>query len=126
MKTILVDAYRTFVTEEWINQEMFEMLEKFENKKIILTMADDEKQKELGLVKLPYELFTSNFNPPKSDPEYYKIFLERYNLNKDEVVYFEHDIEAVKSARSIWINTYNYNYKEKNIIFLKEFLDNNL
>jgi FMN phosphatase YigB (HAD superfamily) len=77
------------------------MLDKFENKKIILTNADEEKQKKYGLVKLPYEMFTLKANPPKIDSKFYKIFLREYNLNSDEVVYFEHNLEAVESAKSV-------------------------
>jgi len=80
MKTILVDAYNTLVTDDGIFMEMHILLEKFSNKKIILTNADEEKQKELGLINLPYEMFTQSFNPLKTDSQYYKNFLEEYNL----------------------------------------------
>lgn len=126
MKTILVDAYRTFVTDDWINKEMFDMLEGFPNKKIILTNADEEKQEKLGLVNLVYPLFTLSFNPEKSSPEYFEIFLKEYWLTKDEVIYFEHNKEAVESAISFWINTYHYNHEEKNIDSLRKFLEENL
>jgi len=126
MKSILVDAYNTFVTDDWINQEMFKMLEEFENKKIILTNANAEKQVEFWLVDLPYDLFTLNFDPLKTDPKFYEIFLEKNSLSKDDVIYFEHNLEAVESARSFWINTYHYNHIEKDISSLKDFLYNNL
>jgi FMN phosphatase YigB (HAD superfamily) len=45
-------------------------------------------------------MFTLNFNPLKTDSKYYEIFLEKYNLKIDEVVYFEHNLDAVNSARS--------------------------
>lgn len=41
MKTILVDAWNTFVTEEGMFREMHEMLEQYPNKIIILTNAND-------------------------------------------------------------------------------------
>jgi len=126
MKTILVDAYNTFVTEEWINLKMQKMLDKFENKKIILTNADEEKQKVLWLVNLPYEMFSLNFNPLKTDSEFYKIFLEKFNLKAEEVIYFEHNNDAVKSARSVGINTFHYNKDKKDIIELGEFIKNNI
>ncbi len=126
MKTILVDAYRTFVTDDWINQDMYDMLEKFENKKIILTNADAEKQIEFGLVNLPYEMFTMNFNPLKSNPVFYKTMLEQYNLDIEDVVYFEHDTKAVESARSVGITAFQYDYKNKNIDAVEQFLKENL
>ena len=46
MKTILVDAINCFVSNHGeIFQEMFEMLEKYPNKKILLTGANDEQYK---------------------------------------------------------------------------------
>ena len=122
MKVILVDAYKTFVTDEWINLEMQRMLDKFENKKIILTNADKDKQEKYGLVNLPYEMFTLNANPPKTDSNFYKIFLEKYNLNSDEVIYFEHNLDAINSAKSVWINTYHYDFGKKDLSELERFL----
>ena len=126
MKTILVDAYNTLVTDDGIFMEMHILLEKFSNKKIILTNADEEKQKELGLINLPYEMFTQSFNPLKTDSQYYKNFLEEYNSWVDDVVYFEHDISAVKSAQSVWINVYHYNKDTKDLAELERFLRENI
>ncbi len=122
MKTILVDAYNTLVTDEGINADMLDMLEQFDNPKIVLTNADDEKQIELWLVDMPYEMFTLNFNPKKDTPEYYEIFLEKYNFSPDDVVYFEHNADAVDSAKSIGIPTFHYNKEDKNIEEVKDFL----
>lgn len=126
MKTILVDAYNTLVTDEGIFMEMHILLEKFPNKKIILTNADEEKQRELGLVNLPYEMFTQSFDPLKTDSQYYKNFLEEYNLWVEDVIYFEHDEAAVKSAQTVWINVYHYNKDTKDLESLERFLRENL
>ena len=125
MKTILVDAFNTFVTSDGnINREMEEMLNKFENRKIILTNADKEKQVELWLVDLPYEMFTQNFNPLKIEPTYFENFFKEYDLNICDVIYFEHDLGAVESARSLWITTYHYDKEKKDIKALEWFLRN--
>lgn len=126
MKTILVDAYRTFVTDDWINTEMQNLLDSYSNKKIILTNADEDKQKKLWLVNLPYSLFTLSFNPEKSDPKYFEIFLKEYNLNINNVIYFEHNIDAVNSAKSIWINTYHYDHEKQDLKALEQFLNENI
>ncbi len=52
--------------------------------------------------------------------------LSHFNLTKEEVVYFEHNQEAVKSAQSVEINTYFYDNDKKDLRGLKEFLDDNL
>jgi len=131
MKTILVDAVDCFIIEKEENkfvifQEMYKLLENYNNKKIILTGASDDKRELYGLNNMPYEVFTLKHNPEKTDPEYYKILLNKYNLNKEDVIYFEHNIDAVKSAQSIGINTYHYDNDKKDLESLKKFLGENL
>lgn len=128
MKTILVDAVNTFVVEGKINHKMLELLETYPNKKIILTNANDEQLLKFGLVNLPYELFTLKHTPDKTDPSYFKIMLKNFNLQSNDVIYFEHNREAVKSAESVGIKTYHYgkDNKDSNSNNLKKFLDTNL
>jgi HAD superfamily hydrolase (TIGR01509 family) len=131
MKTILIDAVYCFIIEKEegnfeMFQEMFDFLETYPNKKIILTGAADDKIKFYKLDQMPYEVFTLKHNPEKTDPEYYKILLNKFNLKKDEVIYFEHDINAVKSAQSVGINTYHYDNEKKDLESLREFINNNL
>ena len=127
MKTILVDAVNTFVIEgEGIFQGMHELLETYPNKKIILTNADDEQMKVFGLDGMPYEVFTLKHNPEKTDPNYFEQMLTHSELNKSDVIYFEHNPEAVESAQSVGITTYHYNKDTKDLDSLKTFLDENL
>jgi HAD superfamily hydrolase (TIGR01509 family) len=130
MKTILVDAVDCFIIEKGekfeIFQDMYKLLKTYPNKKIILTGANDDKRKLFGLDDMPYEVFTLKHNPEKTDPEYYKIMLKNFNLDKKEVIYFEHNPDAVKSAQSIGINTYYYDNDRKDLENLKKFLDDNL
>jgi|SRR3989338_5214449 len=126
-KTILVDVVYTFVdTRGNIFKEMRELLEKYPNRKILLTGADDRQFKEWGLDKMPYEIWTLKHNPEKTDPEYYKKMLTHFELIANDVIYFEHSPEAVASAKSIGIKTYYYDSKKKDLTALKNFLDENL
>jgi FMN phosphatase YigB (HAD superfamily) len=127
MKTILVDAVFTFVSEKGeIFQEMYDLLETFPNKKIILTGANDEQFKAYGLDKMPYEVFTLKHNPEKTDSKYFEILLQKFNLDKDDVIYFEHNPEAVKSAESVGIQSYFYDENKKDLADLKTFLSENV
>ena len=127
MKTILVDAVGAFVIEgQGIYEPMFDLLETYPNKKIILTGANDEQMDIFGLRDLPYELFTLKHNPEKTDKNYFEQLLEKYTLKADDVMYFEHNPEAVKSAQSVGIISYYYDPDLKDMSALKEFLDNNL
>ncbi len=127
MKTILVDAIDAFVIKrEGIFQAMFDMLEKYPNRKILLTGANDEQMKKFGLSNMPYEVFTLKHNPEKTDPEYYRKMLEHFGFGTNDVVYFEHNADAVKSARSAGIITYHYDKDKRDLESLKKFLDENL
>ena len=130
MKTILVDAVDTFVIESEgtfkIFKEMYDLLETFPNPKIILTGANDEQFKKFGLDKMPYEVFTLKHNPEKTDPKYYEMMLKHFGLDKENVVYFEHNKDAVESAISAGIKTYHYDNDKKDLESLKKFLHENL
>lgn len=130
MKTILVDAVDGFVIETesgfQIFKEMHDLLETFPNRKIILTGANDEQYKKFGLDKMSYEVFTLKHNPEKTDPKYFETMLQHFGLSKDEVVYFEHNPEAVKSAESVGVKSYYYDPEKKDLEALKKFLTENL
>jgi len=130
MKTILVDAVYAFVINSGgvfkIFKEMHNLLESFENRKILLTGADDESFKRYGLDKMPYEVFTLKRNPEKADPKYYEMMLEHFGLSKDDVIYFEHNVNAVKSAQSVGIKTHYYDPEKKDLEALKDFLTEGL
>lgn len=127
MKTILVDAVNCFISKNGeIFRAMHNLLEKYPNKKIILTGANDEQFKMLGLDKAPYEVFTLKHDPEKTDPVYFKKMLEHFGLNKDSVIYFEHGPKAVESARMAGINTYFYDNDKKDLASLDNFLAQNL
>jgi HAD superfamily hydrolase (TIGR01509 family) len=131
MKTILLDAVYCFIIEKEegkfiIFEDMYKLLETYPNKKIILTGANDEQMVKFGLDKVPYEVFTLKHNPEKTDPEYYKTLLNKFNLTKDEVIYFEHSMEALKSAQSVGIDSYYYDNDKKDLDGLKNFLDEKL
>ena len=127
MKTILVDAVNALIIkEEGIFEEMYNLLEKYPNRKIVLTGANEEEQKKFGFEDVPYEFFTLSHNPEKSDPEYYRKMLEKFSLNVEDVIYFEHNEDAVKSAESVGIKTYHYVKDKRDIEALENFLSNNL
>lgn len=126
MKTILVDAWNTFVTESWMNQDLYKFLEKYENPKIIVTNANEEQKKKLGIVGMPYPVFSLAHKPDKVDPVYFWNLIEKFWLNSRNIVYFEHNIDAVNSAKMLGIETFHYQKWEDNISELKIFFEKNL
>ena len=101
MKTILVDAWNTFVTANGIDQDLKKLLDTFPNRKIILTNAN------------------------KTDKAYFLKMLGHFNLQPNDVLYFEHNEDAQNSATSLGIKTYLYR-KEDNLDGLDSFLRINL
>ena len=127
MKTILVDAAGTFVIEgQGIYQPLYELLESYPNRKIIVSNANDEQLIQYGIVYMPYEVFTLKHNPNKDNPEYFKILLNHFNLTVDDVIYFEHSQAAVDSAKSVGVSSHFYNSDKKDLESLKSFLDLNI
>ena len=127
MKTILVDAINGLVLEDGsILGPMYKLLENYPNNKIVLTGANDEQFKQFKLDRVPYEVFTLKHNPEKADPQYFKILFEKYDLRAEDVVYFEHNAEAVKTALAEGIRTYFYDHTKEDMAALKQFLDENL
>lgn len=125
MKTILVDAWNTFVTEEGINLDLKKLLDSYPNNKIILTNATEEELVKFGIVNMPYPVFSLAHNPNKTDANYFIKMLQHFNLKSEDVVYFEHNVDAVTSAKSIGISTFHYNKLEK-LDYLTTFLNSNL
>jgi|TARA_B100001971_G_scaffold120509_1_gene110949 HAD superfamily hydrolase (TIGR01509 family) len=127
MKTILVDAINAFILKgEGVFNEMYKMLELYPNRKIILTGANDEQMEKFGLNDMPYGVFTLKHDPEKTDPKYFQTMLKHFNLSADDVVYFEHNEDAVKSAQSVGINTFHYDKDAKDLEALKKFIDDSL
>ena len=92
MKTIFVDAVDCFVSPDGvIFKEMFDLLESYPNKKILLTGANDEQFKKFGLDKMPYEVFTLKHDPEKTNPEYFRILLKHFDLDSRLFFYFGGD-----------------------------------
>jgi len=127
MKTILVDAVDCFVDREGnIFEEMHKILDVFPNRKIILTGANDEQMIKFGLNNMPYEVFTLKHDPEKTESKYYTIMLDNFKLKPEDVIYFEHSMEAVKSAQSVGINTFYYDNDKKELELLRMFISENL
>lgn len=123
MKTILVDAINTFVIKgQGIDQEIFDLLEPFPNRKIVVTNADEDRMAEPDFAEVPYEIFTLANDPSKTDPEYFRQLLGHLMLEAEDVVYFEHNPEAVKSAESVRITTYHFDPENRDIGALQNFL----
>jgi len=126
MKTILVDAVDTYIIEgEGVFEEMHELLETYPNKKIVVTNANDEEILLYSVDKSRYDVYTLKHQPNKTDTKYFEKLFKHFNLTAEDVIYFEHNIDAVKAAQSIGIKSYYYDAEKKDLKLLKQFLDEN-
>ena len=58
MKIILVDAWNTLIKNKKLDIDLYNLLEKFENRKIILTNANNNELIDYGIVEIPYDIFS--------------------------------------------------------------------
>ncbi len=105
---------------------MQKILDHFLNKKIILTNANDEEKLKFGIINMPYEVFSLEHNPNKTDAEYYKKMLNHFHLDSTKVIYFEHNLDAVKSAESVGIKTMWFDKEKRDLLGLEKFLTENI
>jgi len=124
MKTILVDAWNTLVTQDGIDTEMQKLLDAYDHTKIILTNANKQECTEYGIINMPYEVFSLEHHPNKTDKAYYLKMLQHFDLMPQNVLYFEHNLEAVTAAQSVGIKTFHY--KKNDLSGLDAFLKNNI
>ena len=127
MKVILVDAINTLIIPgKGMHEPLLKILDGYSNRKIVLTGANNEEFIQHGLDKIPYEVFTLKHNPEKSNPNYYKILLEQFDLAAKDLVYIEHNLEAKRSAESLNIKVFHYDKDLKDINKLNQFLEINI
>ena len=126
MKTILVDAWNSLITQNGVDAEMKALLDEYPNPKIIVTNANAEEQQAFGMVNLPYPLYSMNHHPDKTDPYYFESLLKAYDLNAPDTVYFEHNADAVASAASAGVRAYWFDKNVRDLDKLRQFLEESL
>ena len=122
MKTILVDAWNTFVKNKKIDLRLLKILEKFPCDKIIVTNANLSEQKDLGIINMPYSVFSLSHNPEKTNKLYFDILCNEKKLKKEELLYIEHNIVSVETAKTFGIKSILFN---ENYLEIEEFLNQN-
>jgi FMN phosphatase YigB (HAD superfamily) len=127
MKFILVDAVHTLIDSNFnVDQEMFKMLESFQNQKIIVTNAGGESLERIEKLGILYPIFTLCRNPEKINSDYFRQFMMQYDCKNSDLLYFDHNILAVKAAEIVGIKSFHYEVEKRNIEEVKNFLTDNL
>jgi len=124
-RTILVDGMYTLYDENFvINNQLLELLNKYpQAKKILVVNGNSIKAKEL-VNPLGFEVVCFEGELKKDNPDFFKRLFEKYNLNVDGVLYFDHAEENISGAKEA--NIKNIKLFNDSIEDIKELLDNNL
>ena len=119
-KTILVDGMFCIYDKEFnVNKELLKIINSFNARKILVVNGFREKGKQ-ALIGSDFLAFSLEEEKIKKDnPEYFKTLLSRYDLKIYEVLYFDHDENNVKTAKSLGIVSTQYLNNEQIEEFLK-------
>lgn len=127
MKTILIDAMYTLIdTNGILDEKIQEILDRYDNPKIILTNMRVETFQKYAMDLLPYPVFTLSREPSKLEPLYFEMLMEEYSIFAHECLYIEHNKEVVACAESVGINTNYFDSEKRDLKLLEEFLENNI
>ncbi len=128
-RVILVDGMHCIYDKDFnINLELLKFLNDLNTHTILTVAGFREKGKELVKTSDPskesnWEAFSLEEKGIKKDnPEFYKKLLEKFNLSPSEVIYFEHDKNAVKTAEKVGIMSKHYTGLDS----IKKFIEDNL
>lgn len=91
-----------------------------------LSYASEERLEHEDFSHVPYDIFTLQNNPNKSNPDYYLKILEHFGLKSQEVIYFEHNPDAIESAESVGIKTHYFDPEKRDVASLDRFLKSEL
>jgi hypothetical protein len=75
---------------------------------------------------MPYQIFSLDHQPDKTDPEYFVKMLAILWLSPEDLVYFERNSTSVAAGKSVWIRTYHYDIEKRDIAALQEFITINM
>lgn len=127
-RTILVDGMFCIYNDNFeVNNEILEIVNSINTKKILVINGFREKGEKL-LKKYGFSAFSMEEEGIKKDnPKFFDTLLKKFKLKPEEVIYFDHDKDNVKTAQSLGILSNHYNKDETKIIDkLKEFVNDNL
>lgn len=125
-RVLLVDGMHALYDEEFkSNQELLGQLDQINCQKILVVNGHGDKAREL-FGPLGYEVFTLEMAVTKDNKDFFVKLNEKYQLDFDDYLYFDHKQENLNGAKSAGINqTYLFSLGE-DIIKLRAFIDQNL
>jgi leucyl-tRNA synthetase/predicted alpha/beta hydrolase family esterase len=115
-QTIFVDAINCLFTLEnetvALNSELFGYLETLPQNKIVITNAKGNIFDQLQSL-VPYQVYSLQFEPVKTDPQYFKKALVDLDLKPENILYFDHLQANIDSAKQNKIKSILYTSNEQ-------------
>jgi FMN phosphatase YigB (HAD superfamily) len=125
-KTLLIDAIGCLINSDFtLNTELLSFLNSKTENLVLITNAKDENLQRIKdlLVGEKIQIFTKEFNPIKTDPKYFEVFLSEFNIKAEECFYIDHDKKNLESAKINNINGILFEDNSEIILKLKIILD---
>ncbi len=128
-RLILVDGMHCVYNENFeVNKELLDIINDFNSHTILV--VNKFREKGGNLVKSHSEGYDTNWKAfsleeseiKKDNQEYFKTLLKRFDLNQEEVMYFDHDRKNVETAKKLGILSRHYTDNKS----IKKFIEDNL
>ncbi len=115
-RTLLVDGMHCLYDEKFnVNKKLFDVLQSFDARKILVVNNFKDRAEEL-LKDYNYEVFSFNGKILKNRKDFFEKLLNKYKLDKNEIIYFDHDERNIETAEEVGIkNVFVYDGKIKKI-----------
>lgn len=127
-RLILVDGMHCLYDENFnLNRELLDIINLLNTHTILIVNKFKEKGHNLALTDANYSSNWKAFSLEdkditKSNPEYFKALLKKFNLAPEEVMYFDHDKKNIETASKLGILSKHYTDNKS----IKKFIEENL
>ena len=122
-RVILVDGINCLLDEKdlSLNKPLHDLLISYEARVIVVTNVKREKVEKI-VKDLGFELFTLEHKIEKDKPGYYQELLKEFNLKKDEVLFFDHNLASALGGKAAGIISEHC----ESIEAIRKFIDKNI
>ena len=125
---LLVDLINTlYIKDHGWNDDLLGAIKSINCETVIVSNISKDRLDELGLTNnLPFNLFTLESNPRKTDRKYFDQLVVKLRCAFEDLILIEHNPEVVELAQSLGINSVLYKHKFTDITETMEQIKNHL
>jgi len=125
---VLLDLINTlYIKDHGWNDDLLRAIKSLNCEIVIVSNISKDRLDELGLTNtLPFNLFTLESNPRKTDRKYFDRLVVKLRCEFKDLILIEHNPEVVELAQSLGIHTVLYKHKFTDIAETMEQIKNHL